>query len=62
VRQRTGLKGRGLFHPLRVALTAADSGPELDLAIPAIDRGAALPRSVGVKPLPSCLERVRAVR
>jgi hypothetical protein len=42
-RQATGLKGKALFHPLRVALTAADSGPELDLLVPAIDRGAVLP-------------------
>ena len=46
-RERTGLKGRALFHPIRVALTAAESGPELDLAVPAIDRGAALPRRGG---------------
>jgi glutamyl-tRNA synthetase/nondiscriminating glutamyl-tRNA synthetase len=61
VRDRTGLKGRALFHPLRVALTAADSGPELDLAVPAIDRGAALPPGSGVVALPSCAERLRAV-
>ena len=47
-RERTGLKGRALFHPIRVALTAADSGPELDLAVPAIDRGAALGPASGV--------------
>ena len=40
--RQTALKGRALFHPIRVALTAAESGPELDLAVPAIDRGAAL--------------------
>ena len=60
-RQATGLKGRGLFHPIRVALTAADSGPELDLLVPAIDRGAALPGDSGVAPIQSCRERVRAV-
>ena len=46
-REQTGLKGRALFHPIRVALTAADPGPELDLAVPAIDRGAALPAGGG---------------
>jgi glutamyl-tRNA synthetase/nondiscriminating glutamyl-tRNA synthetase len=61
VRARTGLKGRALFHPIRVAITAADSGPELDLAIPAIDRGAALPASAGVVAIPSCLGRLREV-
>ena len=60
-REETGLKGRALFHPLRVALTAAESGPELDLAVPAIDRGARLPSSAGVAPVVSCAERVRRV-
>ena len=60
-RDKTGLKGRALFHPIRVALTAQASGPELDLAAPAIDRGAALPGSCGVVPVPSCADRIRAV-
>ena len=38
VRDRTGQKGRGLFHPIRVALTGEADGPELDLLVPAIDR------------------------
>jgi nondiscriminating glutamyl-tRNA synthetase len=61
VRAETGLKGRALFHPLRVALTAADSGPELDLAVPAIDRGAALPESSGVRRVLSCAARAAAI-
>ena len=60
-RQATGVKGRGLFHPIRVALTGVDSGPELDLLVPAIDRGAALPADSGVAPIPSCRDRLRAV-
>jgi glutamyl-tRNA synthetase/nondiscriminating glutamyl-tRNA synthetase len=42
VRERTGRKGKALFHPIRVALTGEAEGLELDLAVPAIDRGAAL--------------------
>jgi len=57
VKDRTGIKGKGLFHPVRVALTAAESGPELDLAVPAIERGSRLPADVGVKPIPSSHER-----
>jgi glutamyl/glutaminyl-tRNA synthetase len=57
VRQRTGLKGRALFHPIRVALTGEAGGPELDLAVPAIDRGAELPRSSGVALVLGCRER-----
>lgn len=37
-REVTGVKGRALFHPIRVAMTGWESGPELDLALPAIDR------------------------
>jgi glutamyl-tRNA synthetase len=60
-RDKTSLKGRALFHPIRVAITAADSGPELDLAIPAIDRGAALPAGSGVSAIVACKERARLV-
>jgi glutamyl-tRNA synthetase/nondiscriminating glutamyl-tRNA synthetase len=61
VKNETGLKGRALFHPLRVALTAADSGPELDLAVPAIDRCAGLPESSGVRGVLSCAARAAEV-
>lgn len=57
----TGLKGKALFHPLRVALTASDSGPELDLAVPAIDRGAAIGIEAGIAPIASCAERLARV-
>jgi len=42
VRERTGQKGKALFHPIRVVLTGEQEGLELDLAVPAIERGAAL--------------------
>ncbi|HET9371311.1 MAG TPA: glutamate--tRNA ligase [Vicinamibacterales bacterium] len=57
----TSKKGRALFHPIRVALTGADSGPELDLAVPAIDRGAELPSTSGVAPVISVAERAMIV-
>ena len=47
VKDRTGLKGKNLFHPIRVILTGSHEGPELDLIVPAIDRAVgltALPR------------------
>lgn len=34
----TGAKGRALFHPLRLALTGADHGPELKKLLPLIGR------------------------
>jgi nondiscriminating glutamyl-tRNA synthetase len=57
VKTRTGQKGRALFHPIRVALTGEGGGPELDLAVPAIDRGAELPASAGVAKIAGCRER-----
>ena len=57
MRQRTGQKGRGLFHPIRLALTGADSGPELDLLVPAIEAGAAVPVEAGLAPIVGCRER-----
>ena len=57
VRQRTGQKGRALFHPIRVALTGEGGGPELDLAVPAIDRGAELPSDAGIAPIVGARER-----
>jgi glutamyl-tRNA synthetase/nondiscriminating glutamyl-tRNA synthetase len=57
VRQATGQKGKHLFHPIRVALTGETGGPELDLAVPAIDRGAELPAEQGVAPILGCRER-----
>jgi len=43
-----------------VALTGRSEGPELDLAIPAIDRGAELPPSAGLPKIPGCRERAAA--
>ena len=60
VKQRTGQKGRGLFHPVRVALTGEAGGPELDVAVPAIDRGASLPPGAGIAPILGCRERAQA--
>lgn len=41
---RTGRKGRALFHPLRLALTGRDRGPELAALLPLIGREKALAR------------------
>ncbi|MEW5984400.1 MAG: glutamate--tRNA ligase [Acidobacteriota bacterium] len=60
VRQATGQKGRHLFHPIRVALTGEAGGPELDMAVPAIDRGAELGERSGVAPIIGCRERAEA--
>ncbi len=55
VSQRTGRKGRALLHPLRLALTARPSGPELDKLIPIFEQGSRLPLP---RPLPSVRQRL----
>lgn len=47
VKEATGRKGKSLFHPLRLALTAADSGPELAALLPLIGRATAQRRLIG---------------
>jgi nondiscriminating glutamyl-tRNA synthetase len=59
VRAATGQKGKALFHPIRIALTGEPEGMELDLAVPAIERGAALEDS-GLRPVASAADRTRA--
>jgi nondiscriminating glutamyl-tRNA synthetase len=60
VKARTGQKGKALFHPIRIALTGRAEGPELDLAVPAIDRGAELPASAGLPTVVGNRERAAA--
>jgi nondiscriminating glutamyl-tRNA synthetase len=61
VKERTGLKGKNLFHPIRVILTGAHEGPELDLIVPAIDRAADLSKDDGLAPVMGCRERAALV-
>jgi glutamyl-tRNA synthetase len=61
VRERTGFKGKALFHPIRVILTGAAEGPELDILVPAIDRAAALPADAGLPSVLSCRSRAAQV-
>jgi hypothetical protein len=51
IREHTGAKGKALFHPIRLALTGQAEGLELDLAVPLIERGAALAPSAGIRPI-----------
>jgi nondiscriminating glutamyl-tRNA synthetase len=39
IKIETGAKGKELFHPVRIALTGAHSGPEFDKLIPVIEEG-----------------------
>ena len=60
VREKTGQKGKALFHPIRVVLTGHNEGPELDLLVPAIDTGAALGADSGLAPITGCRARAQA--
>jgi glutamyl/glutaminyl-tRNA synthetase len=56
-----GVKGRALYHAIRVAITAADTGPELDRLVPLIDEGAWHELPAPMVAIPSCARRARLV-
>jgi nondiscriminating glutamyl-tRNA synthetase len=43
VKAASGAKGKELFHPVRIALTGAHSGPEFDKVVPLMEAGSRLP-------------------
>ena len=47
IKEQTGRKGKTLFHPLRLALTGRESGPELAQLLPLIGRPKAAARLSG---------------
>ncbi len=47
IKEATGLKGKALFHPLRLALTGREFGPELAKLLPLIGRAKVLARIGG---------------
>ncbi|QCE33619.1 glutamate--tRNA ligase [Acetobacteraceae bacterium] len=49
IKEKTGNKGKALFHPLRLALTDEDSGPEMRLLLPLIGRERVLSRLKSAK-------------
>jgi glutamyl-tRNA synthetase/nondiscriminating glutamyl-tRNA synthetase len=58
VKDKTGQKGKALFHPIRLILTGASEGPELDVIVPAIERAAGL---AGLAPVVECRRRAIAM-
>jgi nondiscriminating glutamyl-tRNA synthetase len=42
VKAETGVKGKDLFHPVRIIMTGAHSGPEFDKLIPLLEDGSRL--------------------
>ncbi len=61
IKERTALKGRALFHPIRLVLTGEPEGPELDLLIPSIDRATDLSPASGIQRVTGCRERAAAM-
>jgi glutamyl-tRNA synthetase/nondiscriminating glutamyl-tRNA synthetase len=57
VKAETGVKGKDLFHPVRIILTGAHSGPEFDKLIPLLEEGSRLDLPAHVS---SVRERVEA--
>ena len=57
VKAETGVKGKDLFHPVRIILTGAHSGPEFDKLIPLLEDGSRLDLPTHVS---SVRERVEA--
>jgi nondiscriminating glutamyl-tRNA synthetase len=55
IKTETGVKGKELFHPARIALTGSHSGPEFDKLIPLIEEGSTLNLP---EHIPSVRERV----
>ena len=43
VKAETGVKGKELFHPIRIVITGSHSGPEFDKLIPILEEGSHLP-------------------
>ena len=55
VKAEAGVKGKELFHPVRIVLTGSHSGPDFDRVIPLMEEGSRLPLPVHVK---SVAERI----
>lgn len=57
VKAETGVKGKELFHPIRIIITGSHSGPEFDKLIPILEEGSHL---VLAKHVLSVYERAKA--
>lgn len=60
VKTETGVKGKELFHPVRIALTGSHSGPEFDKLIPLFEEGSGLELPVHVMSLRERVEKFLA--
>ncbi len=58
IQKETGIKGKELYHPIRLALTGKESGIELSDFIPIIEEGSILPLTPAVQNMKSRLEMI----
>ncbi len=59
IKAATGIKGKDLFHPVRIALTGFHSGPDFDKILPLIEEGSALGLGIpGVRERVECFVEV----
>jgi len=54
IKEATGIKGKELYHPIRIALTGHHSGREFEKVIPLIEEGAAMGLAI-----PTVLDRIQ---
>jgi glutamyl-tRNA synthetase/nondiscriminating glutamyl-tRNA synthetase len=62
VKAETGVKGKELFHPVRIALTGSHSGPEFEKLIPLIEEGSRLPLPHPIASVRERIERFQRAR
>ena len=55
IKAASGIKGKELFHPVRIAITGSHSGPDFDKLIPLIEEGASL--GLGIPSVRDRIER-----
>ena len=49
IKNETKVKGKNLYHPLRICVSSSMSGPDLDQLVPAVEIGAKLPLPVKIE-------------
>ena len=62
VKEKTGAKGKELFHPIRIVITGSHSGPEFDKLIPILEEGSQLELPIHVMSVRERVESFQAAR
>jgi len=62
VKAETGVKGKELFHPIRIVITGSHSGPEFDKLVPILEEGSRLKLPKHVLSVRERVEKFAAAR